>query len=545
MQHEQGRDTGPPSELCIAGWQIQPSNLRIIKNGKEVRLEPKVMSVLICLANRPGQTLTRSELEEAVWPDVIVGYDALAGSISKLRNAFDDHTKPQQIIETIPKIGYRLIAPLEPRAETRRKRPTLIIALGAVIAAVTLVLTAWLLPFGSTAPPGKPSIAVLAFDNLTGDAAQDIWSDGISENIITELSRFKDFFVIARNSSFSFKGQPVDVREIGDKLGARYVLEGSFRRPGDTVRITAQLIDATTGNHLWAESYTRDSDRLHEVLDEITRTLVATLGGRLDSIEIERIAANEMQSPEAYELYQRGRQIWFQWTREANDRAAKLYEQAIAVDPNYAGAYRSLAWVYINEHRYDWGESRDKSLVRAFQAGETALVLAPNDHRVHWTLATVHMRAGSHERALAAYEHALVLNPNAADVFADLSVVLTYQGRFDEAISSLEQAMLLNPLYPYWYAWNLSWTYYMAERFEDAVTTFGKMNYVPARARLTLAAAYVHTGEIDKAKAEVGKFLESEPDHTLRDEKEVVAPFQDAALRQRWLDDLRVAGMPE
>lgn len=545
--------TWSPSDLRIAGWLVRPAALRIVRDGVEVRLEPKVMQILLCLARRPGETVTRAELEEAVWPGVTVGYDALATSISKLRDAFDDRGRPPKIIETIPKTGYRLIAPVEPSAaepppaSSRRK----LAAASAIVAATfgfALAGLLWSPFFRSVAlleETAIPTIAVLALDNLTGDPEQEVWSDGLSENIITELSRFRDFGVIARNSTFSYKGKAVDVRQIGSELGADYVVEGSFRRDGDAVHVTAQLVDAATGKQLWAESYARDLGSVYQLEAEITSTLVATLGGQLDMIELDRAVASDLQNPAAYLLHQRGRQAWHRWTREANEEAADLYRQALAIDPDYAGAYRSLAWVYINEHRYGWGETRGKSLAQAFDAAEKAVALAPFDHRAYWTRGTVYMRAGDLNRALADFEKAVELNPNAADVLADMSTPLTFMGRTDDALASIERAIRLNPLYPFWYAWNLSWTLYFANRPEEAVAAFAKMSYVPPRARVTLAAAEARLGRRAEAQAEMAKFLQSEPGYTLDDEAKTVAPFLDPAMRQRWLDDLRAAGMPE
>lgn len=554
MDQDRDQAPWPPGGLRIAGWHVQPTALRISRDGIEVRLEPKVMQLLLCLARRPGETVTRAELEEAVWPDVTVGYDALATSVSKLRDAFGDRERPPCVIETVPKTGYRLIAPVEagvlqPLPDRPGWKISRVLAMAAATMLVALAVLLWSLLFRPVAPPNEtavPTVAVLALDNLTGDPEQDVWSDGLSESIISELSRFHDFDVIARHSSFVYKGKAIDVRQIRKELGADYVLEGSFRRDGDEVRVTAQLIDAATGKHVWAETYTRGLESMYQVEAEIVGPLVATLGGQLDVIGRNKAsAASDLRNPEAYLLQERGRAVWHRWTREANASAAELFRQALAIDPDYASAYRSLAWVYINENRYGWGETRGQSLALAYEAVEKALALAPFDHRVHWTRGAVNMRAGELERALVDYEKALDLNPNAADVLADMSVPLTYLGRFDEAIAALERGMRLNPLYPYWYAWNLSWTLYSAGRPEEAIHAFSRMSYVPPRARTTLAAAKARIGRLDEARAEMARFLQSEPDHTLREEAATLAPFRDLALRQRWLDDLRAAGLPD
>jgi adenylate cyclase len=391
--------------------------------------------------------------------------------------------------------------------------------------------------------PDKPSIAVLAFDNLSGDPEKNYLSDGLSENIITELSRFKEFFVIARNSTFAYKGEPVKVRQVAEELGVRYVVEGSVQIAGDRVRVTSQLIDATSGKHLWAERYDRDLQDIFAVQDEITQTIVATLAEKVDLAERERATRQPVTSLQAYELHQRGREIWHRWTREANEEARKLYEQAIELDPKYPGAYRSLAWTHINDYRYSWSESPVNSLGIAFDTIQKAVALDPFSHRIRWTLAKVRSLRGEHDQALQEFDRALELNPNAADVIMERAELLVYTGRVDEALSDLRVAMRLNPHHPNWYHWSLGWVLYEAGQYEEALVALKKLNPFLNPARRSLAAVYVRLGRIEEAKAEAEEFLKKEPDYSLENEK--TAPYKDPSQLERWTEDLRKAGFPE
>ncbi len=293
---EQVESTSHLDNECffVDGWKVSPDTLRLKKGEKTVKLEPKVMQVLTFLANRPREVISRQELEDDIWQGVIVGYDAVTNTVIKLRKAFGDSSKNPTVIETVPKIGYRLIADVEreesktaedltPKVATPHKREqqkTLrwpLITLGVVILAIVLYLSFFFNKKSPLALPDMPSLAVLPLQNIGNNPQQTYFSDGITEDLITDLSNISGLFVIARNSSFQYKGKPVDVKSVANELGVRYVLQGSVRRDESKFRINVQLMDSVTDENIWAERYDGPLNNLFEVQDEVTRKITAAL----------------------------------------------------------------------------------------------------------------------------------------------------------------------------------------------------------------------------------------------------------------------------
>ncbi|WP_170330307.1 adenylate/guanylate cyclase domain-containing protein [Ruegeria arenilitoris] len=392
---------------------------------------------------------------------------------------------------------------------------------------------------------GKPSIAVLAFDNLNSDPEKDYLSDSFSENILTALSRFVDFFVVSRNSTFTYKGQPVKVQQVAEELGVRYVVEGSVQISGDKLRVTVQLIDATNGKHLWAESYDRSLEDIFAVQDEVTRTIALTLNENIDLAEYDRLEYQPTDNLSAYELFKRAQEQSFTFTKEGNILAMELSEKAIELDPNFASAYIELAWAHNFAYRWGWTEttSREESLALAFEMARKAIKLEPFNFKAHQVLASITVQSGDLEKAASLYEKAISLNPNSAQVLADSIDPLIYSGRADEAVDRMKAAIRLNPHHPDWYLWNLGWTQYFAEDYEGALASIEKMNGVPDRLRRTLAPILLRLGRDDEARTMMGEFLVDNPDYDIEEAK--AAPFTDNEFHNRWLDDLRTLGVPE
>lgn len=391
--------------------------------------------------------------------------------------------------------------------------------------------------------PDKPSIAVLPFDDLTDSTEQKYLVEGFTENIITELSRFKEFFVIARNSTTVYKDRPV--RTAAKELGVRYVVEGSVQTAQDRVRVTAQLIDAISGRHLWAERYDRDLENIFTIQDEITRTVAATLEQSIDLAERERAASKPVESLAAYELFKRGDAEWYKFTKESTETAKRLWQRALELEPTYSEAHMGLAWAHINGYRWGWSDtySREESLRFAIQRAKKAVELDPFNYKSHHTLANVRMYSGNLEQSVEAYDRALELNPNAAEVLADSAEVLVYLGRAEEAISRLETAIRLNPLHPDWYLVQLAWAQYFAKRYDDALASLRKTNSIPNWGRRTLAPILVRLDRLEKARKVIAEFLRNERDYTLENMK--VWPFEHEEYLERWTEDLRTAGVPE
>jgi adenylate cyclase len=396
----------------------------------------------------------------------------------------------------------------------------------------------------ATRPSAFPSIAVLPFANLGGDPEHEYFADGITEDLITELSRFQEIRVIARNSVMTYKGKPVRVQEVGRDLGVRYVLEGSVRKAGARVRITAQLIDAATGHHLWAERFDRDLADIFEVQDEVTSRIVATLAGKLAESERRRARSGQTENLEAYDCVLRGRELWERFTPETNREARRLYEKAIELDPDYARAYGSLAWTYLVEHAERWVGPEDQPLERALEIARRGVMVNPASHSNHLALGQVCLSKGLHDEALEALETAVALNPNDADGYVFLAQALNRAGRPDEAIGLVERARRLNPAAPHWYTWNLGIAYYLARRYDDAVTALRRGRPLGAMAYRWLAASYAQLGREVEAKAAAEEYLKRTPDFSLASHLEMVH-FQHTEDREHYAEGLRKAGLPE
>jgi len=580
------------NKFTVAEWEVDVRALEITNGGETRKLESKVMDLLLCLASRPGEVMTREELEDAVWRDVFVGYDSLTNAVIKLRKVFGEDSRHAKIIETVPKVGYRLTAEVVPdlkgsqsvsgpesadkaapdgreaapgtpaaRGATGRTRRRFAIAatVGAILMAVGGVIW-WRLWAPDVAPariermafplPGKPSIAVLAFKDFGGDPERDYLSDAMAENIITELSRFAELFVIARNSSFSYKGRPVDVRQIAEELGVRYVLEGSVQQAGERLRVSVQLIDALAGTHVWAERYDRDVEDIFTLQDEITRTVVATVARKVEVKEQQRVARKHPASLAAYEYYLRGQTAWLRWSEEANEEARALFEKALELDPGLARGHTGLASVFLNYYRWGYGEMpRDEALARALASARKARELAPFDYYTHNVLAYIHMRSKSLAEAENGFRTALEVNPNAEIVLVNIAEMRNYQGRFTEAIDLMKQAMRRNPHHPDWYYWNLADAQLLSGRAEEALMSINKMSDMKSKkpARRSLALIYVQLGRLHEARAVMAEYLKDVPDFTLTSYRQYLQnlPFQDPAIIDDIVARMSKAGVPE
>ena len=315
----------------------------------------------------------------------------------------------------------------------------------------------------------KPSIAVLPFDNLSGDQGQEYFSDGITNDIITDLSKFRRLFVIASNSVFIYKGKPVKVQEVNRELGVRYVLEGSVQRAGDKVRINAQLIEATTGHHLWAERYDRELRDLFAVQDEIVQTIVATLAVKLDAEERARVMRKDTDNLEAYDYVLRGLEYLSRVTPSDNKQAQQMFEKAAELDPRYAAAYVGLGQTHLSTFRYGWTEFASQELQKAYDIAQYALKLEEANASAHALLGTVYRYRLQYELAINEFERAIELNPNDAASLADIGTVFDYLGRQDEAIHALETALRFNPrMFPRHYM-HLGLAYYLKGRYSDSI----------------------------------------------------------------------------
>jgi adenylate cyclase len=398
--------------------------------------------------------------------------------------------------------------------------------------------------------PDKPSIAVLPFVNMSNDPDQEYFADGISENIISALSHIPQMFVIARNSTFTYKGKPVKVQQVSEELGVRYVLEGSIRTSGDRIRVTAQLIDATTGHHLWAERYDRELKDIFALQDEITLKILTALQVKLTEGEQARLWCTT-DNLDAWGNVIKGSSLFEQYTNQSNARAQQLFEQAVMLDPNWDIAWTLLAWTHWAEARFGWSESPAESINRAVEIAQKAEAINDTLPEVHSLWSNIYLVQEEYEKAITKGEKAIALGPNNALCHMLLAYTMICAGRFEEAIELAEKAMRLSPYSSPWFLMILDDAYRMAGRYEEALAVGkqylercrqGECN--PFAGHISLAATYVGLGRIDEARVHVAELLKIDPGFSVESARKMIS-FKDPAHVENALDVLRRAGLPE
>jgi adenylate cyclase len=395
--------------------------------------------------------------------------------------------------------------------------------------------------------PDKPSIAVLPFANNSIDPDQEYLSDGISGDIITDLSKIKGLTVIARNSSFSFRDKTTTVQEIGKSLGVNYILEGSVQKSGNRLRVTAQLVDAKTGHQLWAERFDHGLTDIFSLQDEITREIISALSIRLSVDEQKHLGGNVPTNFEAYDLFLRGQQISVGFSEEAIAQAVELYRQAIRLDPKYAHAHGALAVARIRQFLMGFTDTPARMRDRALELARKAADMDPGSHQIQWSLGYIHMYRKEFDEALQAAESAVSLSPNYADGYTLLALVKNNLGQADEVIPLIEKAMVLNPHYTWDYIYQLGRAYYALGEYEKAVSYLRQAlerNESAGYPRLFLAASYVNLGEVDEAEWEITQAQMAHPEYTYS-HLQKTAPIGNKNLWDRFFSDLRTAGLTE
>jgi TolB-like protein len=390
--------------------------------------------------------------------------------------------------------------------------------------------------------PARPSVAVLPFANMSGDAGEDFFADGITEDIITNLSKFKDLFVIARGSSFVYKHTalpPAD--QIGRALGVRYLLNGSVRRAGGRVRISVRLMDAESDRTLWADRIDRRYDDIFELQDEITEIIVSALAVQVETAERDRMRQQPLADMEAYGLVLQGQQKLFRYTRNDNAEARELYTAALKADSRYARAQAALSRTYNFEWRYSWTESPEDALNRALELARNAVAIDDRDARGHAELGFVNLYRKQHRASIDAYQRSLKLNPNDADVMAEMADALAHAGRSEEAITYFEKAMRLNPFYPDQYLLDLGAAYFNLKQYEEAIETLERMHN-PAEGRRVLAASHAHLGRLGEARRQATLVLEAHPDFSLQ-QWESIQPDKYPDDTAHFVEGLKKAGL--
>lgn len=558
----------------VGDWVVDSDSGYLQREGVEVKLEPKVMQVLVCLAQYPGKVVNRETLETAAWSGMVVGYDAISGSIIKLRKALGDDRAQPRYIETISKKGYRLIASVEHELSIKGGNPPLrktkktiqyYTVVSIVLIAIILVLYYWSPKIkapviaGDTVsgseksaaeiiPIEKPSIVVLPFQNSSNDPQQEYFSDGITDDLITGLSRVASLRVIARQSSYHYKNRNINLSEIAKKLDVLYIVEGSVQKVGKRVRINVQLTNIEKGQSIWAERFEGDTSDIFDIQDRIAKHTIDALFVTLSGQEKASMAYRATDNFDAYDAFLLGQQYSKNRTKEGFERSRDAYRNAIKLDANYARAYGALAFALTNAYRFQWTNLPTKDAQdRAAELANKAVLLNNSSPQVYWSLGFVHLFRKEFEQAEAAVMRSVFLSPNYADAYGLLAFIANFRGKADEAVRYIKKATALNPYHTYDYPWNLGLAYYTLGRHTESVKALEdalERNETAGLARLYLAANYIRLGRQDDAEWEIEQAVIQRPDTTLTYLVNAL-PYEYPSQMNAVLDDLRKAGLPE
>jgi TolB-like protein len=512
--------------LQFEGFSLDLDRLCLHGPTGQADLRRKSFEVLRYLAGHAGRVVTKEELIKAVWPDVTVGDESLTQCVSEVRRALGH--RGQHIIKTIARRGYLMDVSVSP--DVTAVRPSAAATAGSLVSPL----------------PDKPSIAVLPFTNMSGDPHQEYFSDGITEDIITELSRLRWFFVIARNSTFVYKGQVITAKDVGRDLGVRYILEGSVRKAGLRVRISSQLVDVRTGGHIWAERYDRRLTDIFAVQDEITASVAAAIEPELLAAEGMRAEARSVDDLDAWDLVARA--LWHFWrlTAAESEVAVALLRQAVERYPNYAPAHSMLAPALTYSAYVGWTPAgRDNEL--AAQLARRAMELDDGDPRAYLALGYLAIINRETDNAVRHIKVALTRNPNFATAYRTLAWALVLGGRPEEAVRYCDHAIRLNPRDETGLVSALmAGAHYQAGRYTDAVRCAkDALEQRPgfiATYRI-LCASLAQAGEIEEARSAMRRLRQLHPTISIAWIKQWV-PYT-AEPMAHFLDGLRKAGLPE
>ncbi len=499
------------------------------RGGDLVAMQPQVFDLLVHLLKHRDRVVSRDDLIALVWGGRVVSDSTLDSRINAARSAIGDNGKEQRLIRTIPRKGIRFVgavngpcdAQAASPAEAEQLRPGLSL-------------------------PDRPAVAVLPFDNMSGDREQEYFSDGISEDIITALSKLRWFFVIARNSSFTYKGKPVHMRQVAAELGVRYVVEGSVRRCGDRVRITAQLNDTATGSHIWAEHYDRDLTDVFAVQDEITDAIVTAIEPRIYAAENFRSRRKAPNSVDAWDLVMRALSHHWRVTRPDSLAAQALLERAIAIDPHYGQALALFATNHMFGVHLGWTDLAKAAPV-AERAALAAIAADSEDAWAHTALGSVYFSTRRLDHSLAEFELALQLNPNFSLAQGYYALALCYSGRWTDAYAATQRAIRQSPRDPSSaiYYGVAAYAQFVGRNYQEAIAlareaTRQRGDLTGAYRVLTVAAGM--TGQIELARSALAELRRTQPNISLA-WIATQLPWKNEADREHYLEGFRRAGL--
>jgi TolB-like protein len=471
---------------------LDTESLRLTESGEEIAVEPQVFSLLQYLVEHRDRVISKDEIIEHVWEGRIVSDGTLTSRINSVRRAVRDDGKSQAVIRTFPRRGVRFVATVSENAHVPEATPSL---------------------------PAMPSIAVLPFENRSDDPQQEYFSDGMAEDLITDISNISGLFVIARNSSFAFKGQTADVKEIAEKLGVKHILEGSVRKMGTRLRVNARLIDAAIGGSVWAQRYDGDIEDIFQFQDDIREQIVSALKIRLTPNDIARGERKPTDSVEAYDLFLRGRANANRLSRETILEAIECFEAAIEIDPDFADAFGFLSFCLFMGYAF-LSPGFENGLDRAYEMAEKGVELdatsAISLERLGWNQAF----KKHHDQSVATFGKAIALVPNDAQLHATFGQILNYYGDPSRAREMLEKSFELDPLYPPGWEFQLAHSCFLLNQFEEALEKYRFVTerlpkFVPCY--LFMASTLVELNRMDEAREATKTVVEINPRYTLKE----------------------------
>jgi len=510
----------------------------LFRGAEPVALGQRAVALLRVLVERPGIPVSKDALIEAAWAGLTVEESNLAVQIAALRRVFGEEPGGARWIETLPRRGYRFVGPTTIGDQGTVAAATLASNFPMAAGARNLTL------------PDQPSIAVLPFQNLSGDTEQEYFADGMVEDVITALSRMRWLFVIARNSSFTYKGRAVDVKQVARELGVRYVLEGSVRKVASRVRIAGQLIDGSTGAHLWAERFEGALEDIFDLQDQMTTSVVGAIAPRLEQAEIERAKRKPTESLDAYDYYLRGMATFYRWTREGTSEALRMFYRAIELDPDYASAHGSAARCYCLRKVSNWMTDRDQEIVEAARLARRAVELGRDDAAAlaagGFALTYV---VGDLDDGAAFIDQALALNPNLATAWFYSGLARLYLGEPALAIEHLARAMRLSPLDPLigQMQAETAHAHFFAGRYDEASSWAGRALRHPPDSHNTLRIAVASSalaGRLEQAQKALARLRRLDPALRVSNLKDRLGPYRPEDIA-RLEEGLRKAGLPE
>jgi TolB-like protein len=524
-------------KILFEDYVLDPERRELTRGSEPVAMGPQVFDLLLYLVQQREHVVTKDDLLNAVWGGRIVSESTLTSHINAVRKAIGDNGEQQRLIRTVPRKGFRFVGDVR-----EAQQPT------GALQAESVRLNEPLAPV--LALPDSPSIAALPFLNLSGDPEQEYFADGVVEDIITELSRIRWLFVIARNSSFTYKGRAVEVKQVGRELGVRYVLEGSMRKAANRVRITGQLIDASTGAHLWADRFEGTLDDIFDLQDQITTNVIGAIAPQLERAEIERAKRKPTESLDAYDHYLRGMANLHRGTKEAINAALASFHRAVELDPEFASAHAMAAWCYFWRKVNGWMTAHAREIAegarlvhRAVEFGkDDAVALARSGH------ALGHL-VGDLDGGIALIDRALVLNPNLAAAWFLGGFLRLWRGESDDAIERFAHAMRLSPLDSEMYRMQAgtAMAHLLAGRF-DIASSWAEKAYRELPSFLmvvaVIAASHAFAGRAGEARRAMDHLRELDPTLRISNLKEWL-PLQRPEHLATFGDGLRRAGLPE